>query len=106
MKKCKLISAKQARQLEIAQINEDILEAISVYETQIVVPNLSKKAAKYLKKKGFSMVYSFDSGEFCTIISWKKKEKKKKGQIYREDFSDIEDHFLGLDDDDDNDDYY
>lgn len=104
MKKDKLISAKKARKIEISQINEDILEAISIYKNHITIPKISKKVAKLLKKKGFTVVYSFDSGEFCTIISWKKKEKKKKGAIYKEDFSDIEKHFLGLDDD--NDDYY
>ena len=107
MKKVKLLSAKKARKIEISHINQEIIEAISIHETEVLIPNVSKKNAKKLKKKGFSVVYTFDSGEVCTIISWNKKEKKKKkGSIecpYKNDFSDIEDYFLGLDDDDDSD---
>lgn len=98
MKKIKLISAKKARKIEISQINEEILEAVSMHETEIIVPKISKKMAKKLKKKGFFLTYKFENDEFSTIISWEKKEKKKKGAICRNDFSDIEDYFLGLDD--------
>ena len=98
MKKIKLISAKKARKIEISQINEEILEAVSMYETEIIVPKVSKKMAKKLKKKGFSLTYKFENDDLFTIISWEKKGKKKKGAVYRNDFSDIEGHFLGLDD--------
>lgn len=100
MKKVKLLSAKQVRKIELAQINQEILEAIDVHETEILVPNLSKRIVKQLKKKGFSVRYLFDCGEFYTIISWKKKEKIKKGAIKypnHEDFKDIDDYFLGFD---------
>lgn len=109
MKKIKLISAKQARQIELQQINNEILEAISMNESEIILPNMSKRIGKQLKKKGFSVSYIYEHDQFYMRISWKKKEKIKKGAVkypHHEDFSDIDNYFLGFDNNSDDGDYY